>query len=105
VGWRNGSAADALPLVAQDEGAEPGDFHVLTVGKGMAHVMENALDEPGRFGAGQAELAMNDVRQVGAGQSAVGFRVFIVQARDPEIRHRMFSRSAGRPPAISITVS
>jgi hypothetical protein len=71
----------------------------------MTHVVEDALDHAGRFGARQPELAVNDIGKVRAGQSPVRVRIFVIQARDPEIRHRIVSRSAGRPPAISITVS
>src|SRR5689334_19670733 len=37
--------ADALALVAQDEGAEAGNLHILTFGERMTHVMENTLDK------------------------------------------------------------
>src|SRR5438270_4996875 len=44
-------AADSLALVAQDERAESGDLHVLSGGEAVAHVVQHALDQPGRFGA------------------------------------------------------
>src|SRR5690348_16642107 len=40
-------AADALTLVAQDEGAEAGDLHVRPIGQRVAHVMKHPLDETG----------------------------------------------------------
>ena len=42
------------------------------------------LDQPGRFGAGQPELAMDDIGEIGPRQRSVGVRL-IVQPRDPEI--------------------
>src|SRR5690348_4254508 len=84
-----GVAADALALVAQDEGAETGDLHIAAVGKRVAHVVQHTLDHAGGFGARQAELAMHDVGQVGARQGTVGFSVVVVQPRDAEIGHSL----------------
>src|SRR6476659_4019530 len=39
-----GIAADPLTLVAQDEGAESGHFHILSDGQRVAHVVEHAFD-------------------------------------------------------------
>src|SRR6476620_8259429 len=41
-------AADALALVAKDEGAEAGDLHVRAFGQRMAHVVKHALDDARR---------------------------------------------------------
>ena len=65
-------AADPLALVAQDEAAEAGNLDVLPVGQRVAHMVEDALDDAGRFGARQADLAMNDVGKIGAGQRPDG---------------------------------
>jgi hypothetical protein len=62
----------------------------------MAHVMQDALDHPGRFGTGQAKPAMDDVGKVGAGQRPVDSGI-LVQARDPEIRHFILSRPCRQP--------
>src|SRR5574338_1027755 len=59
-----GIAADALALVAQDEGAEAGDLHIGALGERGAHVMEDALDDIGRFCPGQPELAVHDIGKV-----------------------------------------
>src|SRR5438105_189382 len=56
-----GIAADPLALVAQDEAAEAGNLHILAIGERAAHMGENALDDAGGFGAGEADLAMDDV--------------------------------------------
>jgi len=76
-----------------------GGHRFVSVASGSSHSM--GIDTDGRLWA----WGFNNVGQVGASQSPVGVRVLVVQARDPEIRHRIVSRSAGRPPAISITVS
>ena len=76
-----GIAADALALVAQDEGAEAGIFTFWPIGQRVAHMVEHALDHARRFGARQAELAMDDVGEVRAGQRAVGVRVLVRAAR------------------------
>src|SRR3954452_12204285 len=49
-------AADALALVAQNEGAEARDLHILTLRQSVAHVMQDALDDVRRFGARKPEL-------------------------------------------------
>src|SRR4051812_43408105 len=67
-----GVAADPLSLVAQNESAEAGNLHVPAFRERMAHVVQNALDDAGAFGARKAELAVNDVRQVSAGQRIAG---------------------------------
>src|SRR5438105_10633094 len=45
-------AADPLTLVAQDECAESGHFHILADGERVAHVVKHAFDHASRFGAG-----------------------------------------------------
>src|SRR4051812_45009735 len=62
-------AADPLAFVAKDEAAEAGDLHVVAVGQSGAHMVEDALDDPRRFGAGQTDLAMDDVGEVRPRQS------------------------------------
>src|SRR6185369_6201805 len=79
-------APDPLALVAQDEGAEARHLDVRALGQGMAHVVQDALDDIGRFGARQAELAVYGVGKVRARQRAVHTRI-LVDTRDPEIRH------------------
>src|SRR6476659_6397666 len=44
-----GITADALALVAKNEGAETGDLHVPALRKRMAHVVQHLLHEAGRF--------------------------------------------------------
>src|SRR4051812_36476195 len=66
---RLGVASHALALVAQDEAAEARDLDVLAVGQSRAHMVEDALDDPRRFGAGEADLTVYDIRQIGARQS------------------------------------
>src|SRR5690242_5889492 len=90
-------AADSLPLVAKDEGAEAGDLHVRALGQRMAHVVQDALDEPRRLRPRKAKLAMHDVGQVGTCQSAIGFSV-VRDPRDAEIGHSIISRPVRRGP-------
>src|SRR5947208_3680353 len=54
-------AADALALVAQDEGAESRHLDVCPFGQRVAHVVEHALDHARRLGARQPEPPVNDV--------------------------------------------
>src|SRR5437868_8087968 len=89
-------ATDALTLVAQDEGAEAGDLHVAPLGERFAHVVQDALDDAGALGARQAELAMHDVREVGARQRVAGVG-FVIDPRDPEIGHNSL------PPCSALT--
>src|SRR3954468_16190069 len=92
-------AADALTLVAQDEGAEAGDLHVRAVSQRVAHVMEHALDQARAFRARQAQLAVHDVGQIGARQS-VPRLCFIIDPRDPEIGHDIISRPYSTRPHV-----
>src|SRR5689334_395036 len=94
-------SAHALSLVAQDEGSEAGNLHVVPFGKRVAHVVKNALDQAGAFSTRQAELAMHDVGQVGTSQSAVGFSV-IGDPRDAEIGHKSSPALFDPAPATSI---
>ena len=99
-----GIAADALALVAQDEAAEAGDLHILALGQRMAHVVQHALDELGRFRAGQSEPVVDDVRQVGAGQRPAQSSL-LAHPSDAEVGHLYwFSRpKTPRPPTRHIT--
>jgi len=96
-------AADALPLVAKDEGAEAGNLHVLADGERMAHVVQDTLDDASGFRAREAEAAMNNVGEIRSGERAVGVHV-VIDPRDPEIGHDILP-SVGVPPAASITLS
>ena len=97
-----GIAADALALVAQDERAEAGNLHVLALGQRVAHVVQHALDDARGFGARQAELAMDDIGQVGARQRAVGVRFLVTRAIPRSAIH--FSRPVDGAPRRSIHV-
>jgi hypothetical protein len=57
----------------------------------VAHVVKHALDQPGAFRARQAEPAVDDVGEIGTGQSPVD-PCFPVKARDAKIGHIIFSR-------------
>src|SRR5690242_12722029 len=70
-------ASDALALVAQDEGAEARNLHVLPFGERMAHVVKHPLDHARRFRARQAEAAVDDVGEVRASQCVAGVRVVV----------------------------
>src|ERR1043165_4017270 len=72
-------AADALALVAQDEGPEAGDLHVLSFGQCVAHVEQHPLDHARGFRPGQAKAAMDDVGQIGTSECVCGVRF----TRDP----------------------
>src|SRR6478672_27440 len=65
-------AANPLALVAQDEAAEARNLDVLPFGQSVAHMMENALDDPGRLGPGQPDFAVHDVSEIRAGERAHG---------------------------------
>src|SRR6476661_2189805 len=67
-----GIAADPLALVAQDEAAEARNLDVLPFGQSVAHMMEDALDDPGRFGPGQSDFAVHDVSEIRPGERAHG---------------------------------
>src|SRR5207302_11475590 len=62
------------------------DFHIVPFGERIAHVVQHALDQARAFRAREAELAMDDVGQIGTSQCAAGIR-FIIDPRDPEIGH------------------
>src|SRR5215210_4440564 len=99
-----GVAPDPLAFVAQDERAESGHLHIRSDRQSVAHVVQHTFDHAGRFGARQAELAMNDIGKVRARQCSVGVRV-LVQPRDPEIGHYILPPWNGSAPAVSITLS
>src|SRR5437764_11850827 len=77
-----GITPHALSLVAQDEGAEAGNLHILALRERVAHVMEHPLDDARRFRSRQAKLTMSDVGEIRTSQGAVGIRV-VTDPRDP----------------------
>src|SRR3712207_4951787 len=79
-------AAHALTLVTQDEGAEARNLDFSAFRKCMAHVVQHAFDETRRLGARQAELAVNDVGEIGAREGSRNTR-FLAQPGDAQICH------------------
>ena len=74
------------PLSRRMKVPKPEILTFVPLGQRVAHVVEHALDQPGRFGARQAEPAMDDVGEVRARQSVCGVRL-VGDPRDPEIGH------------------
>jgi hypothetical protein len=53
----------------------------------MAHVVEDALNDAGAFGARQAKAIVDDIRQIGAGQRACVKT--IVRSSDTRVGHNI----------------
>src|SRR3954451_7555498 len=58
-------AADALALVAHEEGAERGQLHDVALGQPDADLLEHALDQRSRLAPRQPKLLINGLTEIG----------------------------------------
>src|SRR5215472_3558522 len=69
-----GIASDALPLLADHEGAEGRELHGLAALEAIRDLLEHEFHECGGFGARQADLLVHRLAQIRAGDCLSGHR-------------------------------
>src|SRR5262249_47306147 len=67
-------ATDAFSLAAYEEASEGRDLHVLAARQGVPDLLENRLDEPGRFVPRQTHLLIDGLAQLRSSHGSIGHR-------------------------------